>query len=179
MTAPAYSTASKWLHWLTALCIFFMLPSGLLLDELPEGRVQDLFYDLHRSFGFVVLCLAVLRVIVRLAYGAPAAYAGLTPFERIASHSAHMLLYVLLFVTPLLGWAATSAYPVEISVFWLFKLPALVSANEGLSKTLFKLHEIAAFSMAFVLVAHIGGALMHRFVKRDGVMARMLPARWG
>ncbi|MBX9739479.1 MAG: cytochrome b [Beijerinckiaceae bacterium] len=171
----SYSAASKWLHWLTAACIFFLIPSGLSLEHLPEGVIQNTFYDLHRSFGFVVLCLAILRVGVRLYYGAPAAYAGLTPFERIASQAAHMALYVLIFVTPMLGWAATSAYPVTVSVFWLFNLPMIAPANEDLFKTLILGHKIAAFTMAGVLAAHIGGALMHGFIKRDGVLARMLP----
>lgn len=173
-----YSAASKWLHWLTAACIFFLIPSGLSLEHLPEGVVQNTFYDLHRSFGFVVLCLAVLRVAARLFYGAPAAYAGLTPLERIASQTAHAMLYVLIFVTPILGWAATSAYPVKVSVFWLFELPMIAPADDALFKRLILGHKIAAFTMAGVLVAHIGGALMHAFVKRDGVMARMAPSGW-
>jgi cytochrome b561 len=172
-----YAGASKFLHWLTALCIFIVLPAGIILEDLPEGPIQNLGYDLHRSFGFVILCLAVMRIAVRLFYGAPAAYAGLTPFERRASAAVHHALYLLVFLTPLLGWAATSAYPVKISVFWLFDLPPLAPANEALSKILFKAHTIAAFSMAALLVAHIGGALMHRFVKRDGVLDRMLPER--
>lgn len=173
--AEGYSATSKFLHWLTAACIFFLIPSGISLEHLPEGVIQNTFYDLHRSFGFVVLCLAILRVAARLYYGAPAAYAGLTPFERIASRTAHLLLYGLIFVTPMLGWAATSAYPVTVSVFWLFNLPMIAPADEELFKRLIFGHKIAAFSMAAVLVAHIGGALMHAFVKRDGVMARMLP----
>ncbi len=173
-----YAEASKWLHWLTAACIFFQLPTGPSLEYLPQGVIQNTFYDLHRSIGFVVLCLAVLRIAIRMFYGAPAAYGGLTPLERRASVFVHYALYVLIVLTPLLGWAATSAYPVKISVFWLFDLPPLAPANEALSKALFKAHEIAAFSIATLLVAHIGGALMHRFWKHDGVFARMVPARW-
>lgn len=170
-----YSAASKWLHWITAIIIFGQIPVGFLLDDLPEGRVQDLGYDLHRSFGFVVLCLALARLLVRRIYGVPAAYAGLTPFELRASTFAHHALYVLLIATPLLGWAATSAYPVAISIFWLFTLPPLAPENEALSKLLFKAHEISALLIVALLVAHIGGALMHRFVKHDGVLARMWP----
>jgi cytochrome b561 len=42
---------------------------------------------------------------------------------------------------------------------------------------LFKLHELSAIAIVVLLVGHISGALMHRLVKRDGVMERMLPAR--
>ena len=172
-----YSRASKFLHWLTALLIFGLLPMGFILDDLPEGRVQNLGYDLHRSFGFVVLLLAAARIAVRKIWGVPEAYAGLTPFERRASTATHHSLYLLLILTPLLGWAATSAYPVTISVFWLFNLPPLAPQSEALSKVLFKLHEVSAIAIIVLLVGHIGGALMHRLIKRNGVMERMLPAR--
>jgi cytochrome b561 len=172
-----YSAVSKWLHWTTAIVIFGLIPAGLVLDDLPEGPVQDLGYDLHRSFGFIVLCLALMRLAVRGVFGAPAVYAGLTPLEQRASGFVHHALYVLIVVTPLLGWAATSAYPVAINVFWLFTLPPLAPESEWLSKLLFKAHEISAFLIIALLAAHIGGALMHRIVKRDGVMDRMLPRR--
>ncbi len=172
-----YSRASKFLHWLTALLIFGLLPMGFILDDLPEGRVQNLGYDLHRSFGFVVLLLAAARIAARKIWGVPEAYAGLTPFERRASTATHHSLYLLLILTPLLGWAATSAYPVTISVFWLFNLPPLAPQSEALSKVLFKLHEVSAIAIIVLLVGHIGGALMHRLIKRNGVMERMLPAR--
>ena len=86
-----YSAVSKLLHWLTAIIIFVQIPLGFILEDLPQGRVQDLGYDLHRSFGVVVLCLAFLRLAVRKLFGTPASYAGLTAFERRASEfvSAH------------------------------------------------------------------------------------------
>ena len=172
-----YSAVSKWLHWVTAIIIFGSLAVGFLLEDLPEGRAQNLGYDLHRSFGFVVLCLAVMRLALRGIFGAPAAYAGLTPFEKRASTFVHHALYGLIILTPLLGWAATSAYPVKISVFWLFTLPPLAPESEALSKLLFKAHELSAIAIVVLLVAHIGGALMHRVIKRDGVLDRMLPRR--
>jgi cytochrome b561 len=172
-----YSAASKWLHWVTAIIIIAQIPAGFLLESLPEGRIQNLGYDLHRSFGFVVIILALMRLGVRRLFGAPAAYAGLTPFERRASDFVHHALYVLIIVTPLLGWAATSAYPVSISVFWLFNLPPLAPESEWLSKLLFKAHEISAILIVVLLAGHVGGALMHRIVKRDGVLDRMLPRR--
>ena len=172
-----YSAASKLLHWLTALIIFGVLPTGFILEDLPEGPIQNLGYDLHRSFGFVILLLAAARLAVRKISGAPEAYAGLTPLERRVSTATHHTLYMLLVLTPLLGWAATSAFPVKISVFWLFELPPLAPQSEALSKVLFKLHGISAIAIVVLLVGHIGAALWHRLVKRDGLMERILPGR--
>ncbi len=170
-----YSAAQKWLHWLVAAVVLFMLPVGYFMFRLPDGPLQDRLFDLHRSFGLVVLALAILRLAVRAVRGAPPPYAGLTGFERIAATAAHHLLYVLIFLMPLLGWAAESAFGGSWSFFGLFDTPHILPTDRSLSVILSRIHDWTALLLAAVLVAHVGGALMHALLKRDGVMARMLP----
>ena len=87
----------------------------------------------------------------------------------------HLALYGLLIAQPIIGWFATSAYGAQISFFGLFTLPALVEKDESLSKPLFQVHELIGFIIAGLLVMHIGAALYHYFIRRDGVLQRMLP----
>lgn len=171
-----YSAPAKWIHWIMAVCILVTIPVGIAMVRLESGPLQNQLFDLHRSLGIVILVLAVIRVIVRWSLGAPAPYPGLTPFQRVASNVAHKLLYVLIFVMPLLGWAGTSAFGAPIHVFGLFELPPLLAKDEALSKVLLGLHTYTAFFMVAVLGAHIGGALMHALILRDGVIWRMLPS---
>ena len=153
-----YAAASKWLHWIIAACVLAILPMGIVMPRLPEGALQNELFDLHRSTGILVLALAVLRVSARYAFSTPAPARSLTRFERIASVAAHHSLLLLIFLMPLVGWASMSAYRAEVSVLsWA--------------------HTILGYSMAAILVAHIGGALMHGFIRRDGVLNRMLPER--
>ena len=171
----AYSSAAKWLHLVMAVIILSIIPAGLAMTRMGEGPVQDRLFSLHAAFGFTILILAIVRVWVRAAWGAPAPAASLTPFERIASTAAHHLLYVLIVAMPLLGWLGKSAYGAQISWFGLFDVPAILPKNEDLSKVLFKAHDLGGYLIIAVLVAHIGGALMHAFIKQDGVAGRMLP----
>jgi cytochrome b561 len=168
-----YSGIAKTLHWLVAIVILSAWPIGFALDKVPEGAIQNTLYDVHRSLGSIILFLALIRLAYRVVAGAPPPDPGLTPFERIASHSVHMLLYVLMIAVPIGGWAATSAYGAPVAVFWLFELPPLLAKNEHLSEQLFALHKIGAFVLAGLVLLHIAGALMHAVVKRDGVLARM------
>lgn len=176
-----YTGAQKFFHWLNAAPVLTALPLGFALHFMPEGAVTDetfdRLYNLHRSFGFLVLAIAVLRVATRILHGAPKDIETLTPFERIASKTTHHLLYVLIFVVPLLGWAGTSAYRAEISVFGLFHLPHFVDENRALSDKLLAAHGVAAMSLAALVALHLAGAAMHAFIKRDGVVSRMLPGR--
>src|SRR4029077_7777524 len=124
--------------------------------------------DLHRSTGALILTLAIIRVGVRLAKGAPPPHPTLAPWQRVASLAVHRTLYVLIVLVPMLGWLATSAYGAPIIVYGLFELPPLLAKNEKLSDTLFLMHQTLALAMAAILVVHIGAALWHGFVKRDG-----------
>ena len=54
-------------------------------------------------------------------------------------------------------------------------MPALIGKSEAAAKALFTAHKIAAFVIAGLVVAHIGGALRHALIKHDGLIHRMLP----
>ena len=112
-----YAPTAKWLHWIVALLVIGMIPVGIAMHEMAPGPLQDRLYMLHRSTGMVVLVLALLRLIVRMAHGAPPPYAGLTRFERIASTATHHLLYLLLFFMPIAGWLMAAAYGATMSFY--------------------------------------------------------------
>ncbi|MDQ0346652.1 cytochrome b [Ancylobacter vacuolatus] len=172
-----YGPTARVLHWLVALIVLGLIPLGLYMVSRGEATGFDALtgslYSLHKFVGFLVLWLIVLRMLVRLR-GAPPPAATLTPFERVASVTVHGALYALLLVVPLLGWAGVSAYP-ALNVFGLFDLPALLSPDEALAKRILGLHGLLAQILGVLALAHIAAALYHRFLKRDGVMARMWP----
>lgn len=170
-----YSGFAKLLHWTVAACVLFIIPAGITMANLPDGDTKNALYTLHRSFGALVLALMVIRLTYRLVNGVPAPEPTLTSWQRIVSHVVHLSLYALLIAQPIIGWVATSAYGAQISVFGLFTLPAIVAKDEALAKPLFAVHELIGFVIAGLLVMHIGAALYHYFIRRDGVLQRMLP----
>jgi len=147
------------------------------MPRLPEGALQNQLFDLHRSTGILVLALAILRVSARIAFRSPPPASSLTRFERIASAAAHRALLLLIFLMPLIGWASMSAYRADISVYGLFILPNILPRDPTLYALLSWTHTILGYAMAAILAAHIGGALLHGLLYRDGVLNRMLPER--
>jgi len=169
-----YALPSRWLHWIVAAIVLVMIPFGLVMaNVVPQGALQDTMFGLHESTGAVLLILMVLRLAARVAYGAPPADPTLGPTERKASQAAHHTLYLLLFVTPLLGWLGVNAYGYPVSVFGLFDLPTLLSKDEALSTRLTQFHLAAALAIAAIAVLHIGAALHHRYVRRDAILRRI------
>jgi cytochrome b561 len=174
-----YAPMSKTLHWVMALLVLGLIPAGVVMVNIGEGAVQNLLFDLHRSTGVLVFALALARVCVRIARGAPAPAAGLTPFERVASAFVHYALYALLLAMPVIGWLMTSAYRVDVSVFWLFTLPHLVPQDEALFKIFQRAHFAGGAAMALLVLLHVGATLKHTLIDRDTVLWRMLPRSWG
>lgn len=173
--APArYSSPSILLHWVFVLVMAATVPLGASLSRAPEGW-GDTLYRLHWSFGMTALALALLRLANRLIHPPPLPHPTLTPLESTLSNLVHKALYLLMIVVPVLGWLGKSAYGGEITIFGLFAMPALVSQDEALAKTLLGLHKIAVFAFIGTIGLHVAGALNHALIKRDGVLARMWP----
>ncbi|TBW38982.1 cytochrome b [Siculibacillus lacustris] len=173
-----YGRAARWLHWVIAVFVACLIPLGLAMVARGAATnfdgLTDRLYSAHKLLGFVVLWLMILRVVVRLRRGAPPPLATLTPLERVASQVVHVVLYVLLLVVPLLGWAGVSAFP-ALNVFGLFDLPAILPADQAIAAVILGAHKLLALGLGLVALAHVAAALRHRFLKRDGVMRRMWP----
>jgi cytochrome b561 len=86
-----------------------------------------------------------------------------------------VLLYLLMFAVPLSGWLMSSAKGFQTVWFGVLPLPDLLDKNKELGDALQQLHMLLNFSMAALVVAHLGAALKHHFVDRDDVLSRMLP----
>src|SRR5579863_2623032 len=171
-----YSASAKWMHWVIACVVILMIPEGMTMKRLvEEGPTRDNLYNLHEAVGACVLIVVVLRLARRFLFGVPAPDETLSPAERDASLAAQYALYLLLLVVPVLGWAATNAYGDPVSVFGLFNFPALVGKDVALSDRIFVWHLAGGLLIAAIVAVHSAAALYHHFVKRDAVLARMLP----
>ncbi|MDX2202120.1 MAG: cytochrome b/b6 domain-containing protein, partial [Hyphomicrobiaceae bacterium] len=128
----------------------------------------------HKLLGLIILLLVVVRLAYRLINGAPADEPSLNAFEKLASHLVHWTLYGLLLLVPILGWLGISYYDAR-DVFG-FTIPALTAKDQEFSEVVFIWHKLGAIALLLLAGLHVAAALMHYLVKKDGVLARMLPA---
>lgn len=177
----SYSVSQKSLHWIIALAVIGLAPVGTWMASRGAAGIFDALtntlYVWHKAIGFTVLLLMVIRIAMKFGRGTPAPVSTLTPVERLVSGVVHNLIYVLLVLTPLLGWAGVTAFPALITVGG-YNLPAMpfVPQDQALAKQLFTLHGYTARALVALSLMHIGAALMHRIVKKDAVFARMWPS---
>jgi cytochrome b561 len=170
-----YSGFARFMHWTVAACVLVMIPIGFLMNAVEAGALQNVLYTIHRSLGVSVLFLMLIRLGYRLIHGAPPPEPTINALQRVVSHLVHLALYALIIAQALIGWVATSAYGAAISFFGLFTVPPLVAKDQTLSEPLFQVHMLIAFTIIGLLAMHIGAALYHHFIRKDGVLQRMLP----
>lgn len=174
-TQPAgeYTRTAKILHWTVAVCVIGLIVVGLLLDSIPEGPAGDFAYMMHKSTGFLVLVLMVVRLVWRVVSPPPPPEPGIEPWRQAVASATHYAFYALLIAMPIIGWAGSNAYGAPVTVYGLFTLPTILSENKDLSKEIFWWHETLGLTVGALLILHAGAALHHRFVRKDAVLARM------
>src|SRR6201998_2866970 len=103
------------LHWLMAACIIAMLFIGVGMVSSVRPVYLTLV-SIHKPLGIAILVLVLIRLVLRLRYGAPALPADLPAPMKLAAEGSHYVLYALMIAMPLLGWGMLSAaaYPVVL-----------------------------------------------------------------
>lgn len=171
-----YTPIAIALHWLLALAIVGAFGVGLYMTSLPFSPARLKLYNWHKWAGVTILALSALRLLWRLTHRPPADL-PMPAWQAQAAHVTHGVLYVLFFAVPLAGWAYSSAAGFPIVWFGVLQLPDFVAKNPELAETFKMLHKFAAYGLALLVLAHVGAALKHHFIDRDGLLARMLPGR--
>lgn len=188
-TAGGWGWLARAFHWVMAVLIVGSLGVGFYMVEVVGDDLIQRFEltQLHKSFGFVIFCLAVARVVWRLANPTPT-LAGLPAWQRAASHVSHFGLYALILAMPITGWLmATSsplndpdAYPMQVKnmVFGLFALPdPYPEGDKALSETFAAIHFWLAITLSALLAVHVAAALKHHLIDKDNVLRRMVTGR--
>lgn len=168
-TVARFSLPSRILHWTMAVLIVAMLFIGVGMVSTTSPRYSALL-SIHRSIGIIILVLVALRLINRLFNPPPSLPADLPIWQQILAKASHLLLYGLMFALPIIGWAMLSAggYPVEI--FGSIDLPPIMPRDLALFAILRSAHTVLAFLLFATFLAHVGAALFHGFIRRDGVL---------
>ncbi len=167
-----YSLPMRILHWVMAAAMIFTL----LSMPIAQYIVTQPFYDLHRAMGFVLLALVVVRLFFKFTTKAPSPLPDtIPPVQKFAANATHILLYGALTIHPFLGWYATNAWGVKnIPFFGIWTLPQLTEKNRELGNQLLAIHHWAGYFILALVVLHVSAALYHHYIRKDGVLERML-----
>lgn len=170
-----YSSMAIFLHWLVALGLVGTFALGFYMEGLPLSPSKLKLYSWHKWAGMSLLVLIVFRLAWRLTHPVPELPPAMGQAARMAAHAGHWLLYALMLAIPVSGWLMSSAQGFPVVWFGLLPLPDLISKDAALGALLQDVHVILNYTLLVVVIGHVVAALLHHFVKKDTVLARMLP----
>jgi cytochrome b561 len=170
-----FTPLQRALHWLMAVCILAMLFIGVGMVSTVRPDYLTLV-SIHKPLGIVILVLGLIRLVVRLIYGAPPLPASMPEPMKLAAHLSHLAFYLLMIGLPLIGWGMLSAADYPVVVFGI-NLPHILPHSNGLHTLLWNAHKLLALCFFALIVVHLAAALLHALVRRDGVFQAMAPWR--
>lgn len=179
-TTRSWGLVSVLFHWIMAalfLCQFALGWYMVGLTNIKDVLEQYNLYQLHKSVGFTILGLAILRLAWALTSKRPKLPDTMPGGERQLANGAHVALYVALFVVPLTGWAvvSTSTLPIATWYFHLFVIPSLpLGVSRSAEQMWTSIHGFLAYTAIFLAAVHILAALRHHFHHKDAILLRML-----
>ena len=180
MTSPPrrFNLFQRLLHWLMAACIIAMLFIGVGMVSTITPKYLPLILA-HKTLGATLLVLVLIRLALRLRYGAPPLPADLPKPVKFGAKLSHHALYGLMIVMPLLGlgmlWAA--AYPVVL--YGAIRIPALLSQSDTVHTLLWNAHFYLGFAFFALVLLHVAAGLFHALIRRDGVFETITPLPLG
>ncbi|CUH67903.1 Cytochrome b-562 [Thalassovita gelatinovora] len=152
-----YSKVQIALHWgIAGLMVISFFSSDAMSAAwralMKTGTVEPtLGVRVHVVIGALVLALVVLRLVMRKVQGVPDPIKTGKPLQDRLAQVIHIGLYLCMLAIPVAGLSA-----------WFGGVKLAAEAHEVLFN----------IGIAFVIL-HVAAALMHQFVLKDNLMARM------
>jgi cytochrome b561 len=173
MATARYTGTAKTLHWLIVALLIVQFTVAWTMPHIGRNTPVTTLISVHFTMGVLILMVAVVRLAWRATHSEPAPLDGIPPWQLLSARVVHWLLYLLLFVVPLLGWINASYRGYTIVMFGL-ELPKLVGTRApGWGWTGHWHVLISTYVMLALVGFHVLAALYHWLVRRDGVMQRM------
>jgi len=172
-----YSRVAVWLHWIIAGLIVVNLLLGFFHEDF-ERPVRAVLMGWHKSIGFTVIALTLVRILWRFTHRPPPFDPAMKRWEIGLARLVHGLFYLLLLAIPLSGWLMVSSGTKisPSSFYWLFNIrPLPVTPGEGLHDFAEEAHELLGYAMLLLLVLHVGGAAKHHLQGHRHLIGRMAP----
>jgi cytochrome b561 len=170
--ARTYNAVAKILHWSIAVLIALQLGIGWTMPEIHKDTRPDGTIGWHLAVGVLIVLLVAARVVWRAVCPPTGADSDRGAMRRLAS-ATHILLYLLMIIVPVLGWANAGSRDWVVGIGRLH-LPRLMPAGSKLGHDMGDIHGDLAIVLAVVIGLHVAAGLYHQFIRKDDTLLRMM-----
>ena len=178
MASPitGYRGPARLLHWIVALSVFVMLPvGGIMVGDDLDRSIQNALFILHKNLGVVILLLMIVRLAYRAAHPPEPLPASVPGWQKRVAVATHVALYAMVFFMTVTGYVRVTMGGFPIEGLGAIGLHPLLPRNEAIAEVAKTLHFYGRFVLVALVVLHVGAALHHAIILRDGVFRRIWP----
>lgn len=184
-TSQAYGSVSVVLHWAVAILVLLLLVTATMMAVwLPDRTASPLLTPFgaldrttlvltHEALGLFLIPAAILRTVWRYRSGKPVAPVQHKSLAILASVVWRCLLIGIL-IQIISGPLALFFYGYPLQFFSVDVVPSPFAASEAWHAVTESVHHFTGWVICAVVFLHIGGALYHALLKKDGTLGRML-----
>ena len=169
-----WSGAQRHLHWWTAALILIGFTIGWIMVNLPLSQLFAKFvlYQVHKNIGMIIFALVCVRLLLRAGRTRPGWDKDLPAWQHRAAASMHALLYVLLLLTPVLGYLTAATAPARVPTIFLgfIQVPHLLGPDRELFAILRPIHRGFAIALVLLACGHAAAAVHNHFQGRDTLL---------
>jgi len=164
-----YGAVAVSIHWISAILILALLGSGFQAANAPDSIAKGAFLRAHIPMAIAILLLTLFRIVWWWLFDRkPLPVQGSPAWQEWLARAVHVAFYIVI-----LGMVASGVGMMVLSG----AAPDIFSGSGTLPDFNAYLprvpHGIGANLLLALLVAHIGAALYHHFIRRDGLLWRM------
>lgn len=176
METSRYCPSARALHWLMAVLILLTVPAGLIMVQPGIDReFQNALFVYHKNVGVLLLLFVFVRLALRWRNPPPPGLASVPAWQARIAALTHWGLYALLVIVPVAGYVRVRAGGFPIESLDALGVPLLLPQSDELEELAKMVHYRAGLAIIALMALHVGAALFHGIVKRDGVLSRMWP----
>jgi len=177
MRTDQYSSATKLIHWLTAILVlaaFIYGPGGS--EQRLYSAARDFDRQLHETLGGCVFLLSVVRLLWR-AFDPRPEPVPVSRWMGVAASVVQGALYVLLFAVPLTAITGAWLEGHPLTLLGAVEVPPPIGESHSVGATIAEVHGWLGDVILWLAGAHAAAALFHHYVLKDGILRAMLPHR--
>jgi cytochrome b561 len=160
----SYRMPAKMFHWLTVALVVFLVSSAVIAKQLNDGYWSDTLFMLHKTAGIITLAVVLMRLCYRLVQSWTVQQQQQP--ARASRTALHWLLYAIIILVPLAGWAGISDFGAR-EIFPGLTLPEIWPGHAGYADALFTFHAYLAFVLLALVALHIGIATQDYMMRAD------------
>lgn len=170
MQAVRHPLPIRVLHWAVAVMVIAALVmSTFIMSRIPDDDPEKMASALrHMSVGLLICVGSLVRLVWRRRTRRLPSLSSGMPWADVLAGIVHRGLDVLVLTMIISG----------IAMAIQLGLPSMALRGEAfppqiVSLFAFTVHVVGACVLSGALLLHIGGALYHQFILRDGLLSRM------